>query len=262
MKGESILSRTAKNYREYRRMRRLCDQPLTSNRQSYPAYVINLERSPQRRAYITAHLRSIGIEPTLITAFDGRKLTLQEVTADGRFCTDASLRTFNRQLSMAEIGCGLSHQSIYQRMVTDGTPHALVVEDDAQFTSDARQRIEAALQAAPANWDIIQLRFDCRNFEDANTGLVRFKFGPSLPVAATAYLVSQRAARVLAQNVLPIRYPADSLLGRVDQWGLQSHGVWPELVGVNNVFPSAIQSHNVRFRMSNAVKNLLLRIFG
>jgi GR25 family glycosyltransferase involved in LPS biosynthesis len=157
----------------------------------------------------------------------------------------------------------LSHLSIYQRMVRDGTPFALVSEDDAQFAPDARQRIEAAVQAAPADWGVIQLRFDCRNFEPAESGLVRFKFGNSLPVAATAYLISQRAARVLAENTLPIRYPADSLLGRVDQWGLQAHGMWPELVGVNNVFPSNIQGdRNTRFRTSNFVKNLLLRVFG
>jgi len=34
-------------------------------------------------------------------------------------------------------------------------------------------------------------------------------------------------------------------------------------VGVNNVFPSAIQgTRNSRFRASNFVKNLLLKVFG
>jgi glycosyl transferase, family 25 len=259
----SMLIRVAKNYREYRRLRRLRNQPLAVTPQSYPAYVINLERSPERRLYITNHLRSVGIEPTVVPAFDGKKLSLETVTQDGSYNDEVSKRSFDRSLSMAEIGCGLSHLSIYQRMVREGTPVALVSEDDAQFGPDARQRIDAALQAAPADWGIIQLRFDCRHFEPAGPGLVRFKFGTSLPVAATAYLVSQRAARVLAENTLPIRYPADSLLGRVDQWGLQAHGVWPELVGVNNVFPSNIQGNrNTRFRTSNFVKNLLLRVFG
>ena len=258
-----MLFRAAKNYREYRRLRRLRAQPLSMPPQSYPAYVINLERSPERRLYITNHLRSLGIEPTVVPAFDGKKLSLEEVIKDGRYNDDVSRRSFDRSLSMAEIGCGLSHLSVYQRMVRDGTPVALVSEDDAQFGPDARQRIESALKAAPADWGVIQLRFDCRHFEPAGDGLVRFKFGDSLPVAATAYLISQRAARVLVENTLPIRYPADSLLGRVDQWGLQAFGMWPELVGVNNVFPSNIQGNrNSRFRASNFVKNLLLRVFG
>jgi len=210
----SILFRAAKNYREYRRLRRLRNQPLSVAPQSFPAYVINLERSPERRLYITSHLRSLGIEPTVVPAFDGKKLSLDEVVQDGRYNDDISRRSFDRSLSMAEIGCGLSHLSIYQRMVREGTPYALVSEDDAQFGPDARQRIEAALQAAPADWGVIQLRFDTRHFEPPADGLVRFKFGDALPVAATAYLISQRAARALAENTLPIRYPADSLLGR------------------------------------------------
>ncbi|MET0536115.1 MAG: glycosyltransferase family 25 protein, partial [Steroidobacter sp.] len=210
----SMLFRAAKNYREYRRLRRLRNQPLSVAPQTYPAYVINLERSPERRLYITSHLRSLGIEPTVVPAFDGKKLSLDEVIKDGRYNDEVSRSSFDRSLSMAEIGCGLSHLSIYQRMVRDGTAVALVSEDDAQFGPDARQRIEAALQAAPADWGVIQLRFDCRNFEPAGSGLVKFKFGDSLPVAATAYLISLRAARALAENTLPIRYPADSLLGR------------------------------------------------
>jgi glycosyl transferase, family 25 len=259
----SILFRAVKNYREYRRLRRLRNQPLSVAPQTYPAYVINLERSPERRLYITSHLRSLGIEPTVVPAFDGKQLSLDEVIKDGRYDDAVSRNSFDRSLSMAEIGCGLSHLSIYQRMARDGTPYALVSEDDAQFGPDARQRIEAALKAAPADWGVIQLRFDTRHFEPLTDGLVRFKFADGLPVAATAYLISQRAARVLAEHTLPIRYPADSLLGRVHQWGLQAHGVWPELVGVNNVFPSAIQGNrNSRFRVSNLVKNLLLKVFG
>ena len=56
-----MLYRVAKNYREYRRLRRLRNQPLSIAPQTYPAYVINLERSPERRLYITNHLRHVGI---------------------------------------------------------------------------------------------------------------------------------------------------------------------------------------------------------
>src|ERR1041384_5492213 len=112
----SILFRAVKNYREYRRLRRMHDQPLSIAPQTYPAYVINLERSPERRLYITSHLRNVGIEPTVVPAFDGRKLSLEEVIKDGRYNDDVAKRSFDRSLSMAEIGCGLSHLSIYQRM--------------------------------------------------------------------------------------------------------------------------------------------------
>lgn len=108
------------------------------------------------------------------------------------------------------------------------------------------------------------MKFDCRNFDPtAVPGLVRFRSEGQFPVNSTSYLINLAAARVMVENVLPVRYPADSLLGRIRQWGLQPYGVYPELVGVNNVFPSAIQGNrNSRFRASNFVKNVLLRILG
>jgi len=262
--NSSFLARAARNIIEYRRMKRLRNQALSGPAQSYPAFVINLERSPERRQYITSHLRSIGIEPTIVPAYDGKKMSMAELTADGRYNDEVSKQSFDRSLLLGEIGCTLSHFSIYQRMVRDNIPVALVVEDDSQFVPDARQRIEALLKDAPADWSVIQLRYDCRNYEPtAVEGLVRFRSEGSLPVASTSYLINLAAARVMAANVLPVRYPADSLLGRIRQWGLQPYGAFPEPVGVNNVFPSAIQGNrNSRFRASNFVKNVLLRIFG
>lgn len=259
----SLIVRATENLREYRRLRRLKNASLTVSAQDYPAYVINLERSVERRQYITSHLLSIGIKPTLVTAVDGKQLSGPELAAQGKYDDAVSRRSFDRSLSLAEIGCGLSHISIYESMVRNQTPVALVMEDDAQFAPDARERIEAALRAAPPDWGVIQLRFDCRDFEPAGPGLVRFRFTDRLPVAATAYLISLRAARVLAEHALPVRYPADSLLGRINQWNLQAHGTWPELVGVNNVFPSAIQGdRNSRFKAANFVKSVLLKVFG
>ena len=81
----SMLFRAAKNYREYRRLRRLRSPTMSVAPQNYPAYVINLERSPERRLYITSHLRNLGIEPTVVPAFDGKKLSLDELIRDGRY---------------------------------------------------------------------------------------------------------------------------------------------------------------------------------
>jgi glycosyl transferase family 25 len=262
--NSSLFARATKNIREYRRLKKLAPAAVVGPAQSFPAFVINLERSPERRLYITSHLRSLGIEPTIIPAYDGKKMSMDQLTAQGTYDDEVSKRSFDRSLSLGEIGCTLSHLSIYQRMIRDNIPVALVVEDDSQFVPDARQKLEALIKSAPADWAIIQLRFDTRNFEPTTVPeLVKFRAEGSLPVASTSYLINLAAARVMAGNVLPVRYPADSLLGRIHQWGLQPYGTWPEVVGVNNVFPSAIQGNrNSRFRASNFIKNVLLRIFG
>lgn len=263
-KNNSLFARATRNLMEYRRLTRMRATAPVSAPQAFPAFVINLERAPERRLYITSHLRSIGIEPIIVPAFDGRKMSMDELVAKGQYNDEVSKRSFDRSLLLGEIGCTLSHFSIYERMVKEDIPVALVVEDDAQFAPDARQRLEALLKAAPPDWAIIQLKFDSRNFDTTTVPtLVRFRSEGQLPVNSTSYLINLAAAKVMAANVLPVRYPADSLLGRIHQWGLQPYGVFPELVGVNNVFPSAIQGNrNSRFRASNFVKNVLLRIFS
>lgn len=253
----SVVFRVARNLVEYKKLQRSSAGHATQPAQSYSAYVINLERCPERLNYITSHLRSVGLSTTIVKAFDGAHLSMPELVDTGRYSDEASHRAFNRSLSLGEIGCSLSHYSIYELLVASGDPFALVVEDDAQFVADARERIDKLLSEAPTDWGVIQLRFDCRDFTPVSPGLVEFTFDSRLPVAATAYLVSREAARTMAAHALPIRYPADSMLGRTNQWKLRVFGAWPEVVGVNNIFPSAIQH---QFGLSNLIKRYLLKL--
>lgn len=147
--NNSLFARATRNLMEYRRLTRMRTTAPVGTPQAFPTFVINLERAPERRLYITSHLRSLGIEPTVVPAFDGRKMSMDELVADGRYNDEVSKRSFDRSLSLGEIGCTLSHFSIYQRMVRENIPVALVVEDDAQFAPDARQRLEALIKDAP-----------------------------------------------------------------------------------------------------------------
>ena len=89
------------------------------------AYVINLARSRDRRAYITAHLNQIGIDHEIVTGIDGHSLDLsdQRIIAP-EFHTNAYLRP-------ARAGCALSHLAVYRKIIEDGLDVALVLEDDA-----------------------------------------------------------------------------------------------------------------------------------
>jgi glycosyl transferase family 25 len=258
----SLIYRATKNLLEYRRLRRANPAILTDvSEQHFPAYVINLARSSERREYITSHLKSIGITPTLFNAVDGKQLSMDELLSSGKYNDEVSRKTFDRSLSMAEIGCGLSHIYVYESIVRQQAAFALVSEDDAQFSPDARARIQRIIETAPPDWELIQLRFDCRDFDIVSSELVDFRFNNDLPVAATAYLIKLSAATKIIANAYPIRLPADSLLGRANQWGIRIYGAWPELVGVNNVFPSAIQGNrNWRFKLSNLVKEIILKL--
>jgi glycosyl transferase, family 25 len=258
----SLFARATRNLREYRRLTKgTADASQTP--QDYGVYVLNLERSPERRRYISAHLPSVGVTPMILNAVDGKKLDYAALITAGKYSDQACFDAFSRKLLPAEVGCSLSHVSAYEALLASNDAFALVVEDDAQFSPDARTRIDQLLQEAPRDWGVIQLRFDSSEYEQQSQHLVRFTFGTDWPVSATAYLISRAAAATLMGVVYPIRYPADSLLGRANTWNITVFGAWPEIVGVNNVFPSSIQGNrNWRFRLSNLAKRLILRIFG
>jgi glycosyl transferase family 25 len=256
----SLIRRTLDNLREFRRLRSSSGQPDQMGAASFPVFVINLERSPERRQYAVAHLSSVGLSPTVFTAVDGKQLNLPDLVERGIYDDARARESFARSLSLAEIGCSLSHVGVCRHIVSQQLDFALVAEDDVHLPPSASEEIRRIIEGAPADWGLIQLKFFSRRFVEDTAGFVNFPYDNGLPVGATAYLVRLSAAEKICAHAFPIRYPADSMLGRAAQWDVRIYGVCPQLAGVNNVFPSSIQgARNWRFRLSNFAKTLLLK---
>jgi hypothetical protein len=84
-----------------------------------------------------------------------------------------------------------------------------------------------------------------------------------MPVAAAAYLLTSAGARKLIGGAYPIHYPADSLIGRSPRWGTQVYGTDPQLVTINNVFPSGISAdRSLRTRITAGAKAIAVRLLG
>src|SRR5205823_1114202 len=94
------------------------------------AYVINLARSRDRRAHITAQLRKTGIDYEIITAVDGRDLNMHDSAI-----IDSSLIAKN-SFPAGTAGCALSHLRVYRKMIADGLDEALILEDDVTLPAD------------------------------------------------------------------------------------------------------------------------------
>lgn len=95
-----------------------------------PAFVINLDRAPERRTWMVSSLGRIGIAPTFVKAVDGRRF-------------GPRLRTWlNRQegeyrLSPVEAALILSHRKVWRRVLASGAEHAIIMEDDVHLADDA-----------------------------------------------------------------------------------------------------------------------------
>jgi GR25 family glycosyltransferase involved in LPS biosynthesis len=229
--------------------------------QPCPIYVINLERSEHRRRFALNHLASLGLSGEIFPAVDGRRLEPAEI--DRSYSDALAHERFSRSLSKAEIGCALSHLRLYDRIAQSGVPVTLVLEDDAMLGDDGPEALAALIAEWPADADVVQLIYESRDHVRVSPRLVRFTMERSMPVAAAAYLLTPAGARKLIDHAYPIHYPADSLIGRSPRWGTGVYGAAPQLVTINNVFPSGISAdRSLKTRVAAALKSFAVRMLG
>ena len=94
----------------------------------YPIWLINLDSNPERYESAKKQLHKLGLDAERFSAIYGKNLSQVEV-AD---CYDPALnqKKFRRPLSPGEIGCYLSHRTLWQRMVDENIAMAFILEDD------------------------------------------------------------------------------------------------------------------------------------
>jgi glycosyl transferase family 25 len=221
------------------------------------AYVINLARSLDRRAYITAELRKTGLDYEIITAVDGRDLDLHDSTI-----IDSSLLA--RDLYFAgTAGCALSHLRAYQKIVADGLDEALVLEDDVTLPADLDTLVNAVAghltgaEVALLNYASQQtLKVSLAGSVDLpSSRQLALPIDVSQLLNAAAYVITGEACKRMVEDELPIRADADEwrffyregILDRV-------RCVLPMAVGKNPKFESTIGLYS----LGNGVKARLM----
>jgi len=94
--------------------------------------VINLDRSPDRLAHISAQFSKIGAMFERVEAIDGNRLADHVANLQPQ-------SKFGKPLNKGEIACFMSHRKCWA-MIADGSDEfGAVIEDDVYFTDDAGQ---------------------------------------------------------------------------------------------------------------------------
>lgn len=176
--------------------------------QKIPVYVISLARAPERRAAISAHLTSLGIEFEIVDAVDGRALSaeyLASVTAPGV------------RLSPGMIGCNLSHYELSKKLIASSADVALFLEDDARLHPSAAAFLREGIDQS--KFDICFLDCADRNeqgpiFYDRDDhfslpdGFVAHRLSAG-PQRTHAMLVTRNASERRLEHFIPIRNAID-----------------------------------------------------
>ena len=124
-------------------------------------YVISMRRRPERLEKLDAMLRLLGIDYTWWPAIDGRTLTMDELNRRGVRMLDNYRDPYHRRsLKMGEIGCFLSHHSVWRDVIDRQYRRVLVLEDDLRFERNIRSLLQAIIDDIDSSnlvWDLIYL---------------------------------------------------------------------------------------------------------
>ena len=167
-------------------------------------FVINLPRSHARREAMIQESEKYDLNIKFFDAVDGGELTVADKK---RLLYNPD----NNLLTNSEIGCALSHIMLYRKIVEEGIPFALILEDDVGFDFDPRPLL-AAIEAYGANecavynfahWHKTFTRSIARDVGD-------FQFYRAFDAFGTyGYVITKAAAEKLAKFLMPVRAVAD-----------------------------------------------------
>ena len=238
---------------------------------NYSVFVINLARSTERLAAITAQLDAIGVAFERIDAIEGK--TLSDDAVEQVSPSHVVRKTYHRALSKAEIACSLSHRKAWQRIIDDNLDFAVVLEDDVELLDNFPEVLNLLAQLPHTSWDFIKLyalrrgggKNIARRFSYKDHTFVTYR---RFPLGFVAQAVSRQGAESLLRNLPYVTQPAD---GQLKSWweagvypfGLVPYCVTTDLDGVSDINPGGKleEMHQSRYvKIANKISRASMRL--
>ncbi|WP_420585788.1 glycosyltransferase family 25 protein [Ruegeria sp.] len=203
---------------------------------SYPILIISLADATDRQQAISEKLDALGLDYSFFTAIDGRNgLPSNYEPLIDRELADKRVR---RLMTDGEFACALSHRAIYQHVIDQNLPGAVILEDDAQIQPEFKTFVDEKgfLLAPMLLLDYSRVPVMRGSRKDAGRIGATYRIA-SNPVLATGYSVSKQAAADLLAGTTPVSCYAD---WPVDLYRIGARAVSPR--PVHHVQPDAAQS--------------------
>ncbi len=123
-----------------------------------PITIISLAKDEKRRRRIVQQCKTLGLNYKLFDAIDGNTLTQAEL--DKVYAEKNTISAIGRRLSRGEIGCALSHLSVYKQMLSENIKIMIILEDDAILSPKFKEALQI-IDYLPKNWEILFLGYTC-----------------------------------------------------------------------------------------------------
>jgi glycosyl transferase family 25 len=225
-------------------------------------FIISLPKDKKRREYLGSQLQKLDIPFSIANAVHGASLSAEELEAS--YDREKAVRLFNRELSKGEIGCALSHVSIYKKMVAENIPYALILEDDASILDDDLSATLSRLAQAYTHQTPVAVllnhvpRYDGNKKTELDGG--HCIYDAYRGVCAHGYFITQAAAEVLAKNLYPVYVVADKWEYFQERY-IQVKALVPYSIGLTSAsLSSSIDAMGVRAKKMVSGRNYMYYI--
>ena len=200
-----------------------------------PIFIISLKHSG-RREFISDRLSSLGLRFQFIDAVYGKDLTDEDLSkVDFEFYPQRF--GSKKPLTKGELGCALSHIGIYEKMVKENIPEAIILEDDAIVNLYFPEILKEALEKLPKRAEMLFLDhgkakvFPLMRSLPERYRLARYltpsKNSKRTITCTAAYYLKLEGAKKLLSKAYPLRLPADYLTGLLQLTGVHAYGIEP-----------------------------------
>lgn len=232
-----------------------------------PIFVINLDRSSERYAYMKDLLDKQGLCHQRISAIDGANLQDH---------TNSDNREMGRDLTLGEIGCYLSHLKAAQAFLDTGAHMGVVFEDDLQATKTSFDNLETTLkdlEEIPADsWDLVNIgrppRHEMTPVEDVkHSNLFHAHY---FPVTTAALIWSRTGAqafvKMLSNDInLPVDLALQGWLSRSGRGLACQSALFTQREGesqLDSVQPRRRQARDWNYQIKRLVRQSVNRRFA
>lgn len=98
--------------------------------QAIPVYVINLDRRPDRLAYMAGQLDGLGLEWSQVPAVDA------QTASDAEIGREVALECHRVRMGRGSQCCAITNFRIFRELAEGNAPAALVLQDDVQLSPE------------------------------------------------------------------------------------------------------------------------------
>lgn len=207
------------------------------------AYIINLDRSPERLENIIPQIQKVGIPYARFPGVDGAKLSdavLQDVVD-----FDKHLKQINNHPRKGTVGCTLSHLGAWKAFLESDYEYAFILEDDMNLDPIATKQVIDDLMAKSHLWDVVTL---FASYDGMPLPIAKLQNGSSLSVylfeigCAGLYILNRKAAKAYLDKALPMSMSIDHMYPRNWEFDLKVTGVENPRVGYHGFNESVINA--------------------